>query len=121
MYYDLLSDTDLPHIATVLDPRIKTHWIKEHCEEPEKVISRVRAFLKATYPPDAPLPSNTSTDLIQSLEYQFLVPYVIRPDSTSNNDIDRYLDSPRVEWDGNTSDDQTQWLLDWWHANSSQY
>lgn len=25
-YYDLLSDTDLPYIASVLDPRIKTHW-----------------------------------------------------------------------------------------------
>ena len=72
-YYKLLSENDLPYIATVLDPRIKTKWIEEHCENPTNIIRRIRAFLKATYPlPDLPLPEHTPADIFKTLEFQFL-------------------------------------------------
>lgn len=122
-YYDILADTDLPYIATILDPRIKTKWIEEHCDKPADVIRRIREFLKATYPlPDAPLPDNTPADIIKTLEYQFLAPYFDRAsEETPDYDIDTYLDSPRVRWNGRRTDNQTQWILDWWNANSSQF
>ena len=59
-HYSYLEDHDFYYLATVLDPRIKTRWIKENIETPDEVIDRIRKLLKATYPlPDSPLPQNS--------------------------------------------------------------
>jgi hypothetical protein len=57
-YRLLMEGNDIYYIALVLDPRIKTQWIKDYCDEPDKIIDRIRKFLKATYPPDIDLPPN---------------------------------------------------------------
>ena len=122
-YYGLMDEHDLYYIATVLDPRIKTKWIEENVPNPRTVIDRIRTFLKATYPlPDTPLPESTTQDVFQSLEYQFVAPFLDQSsDDPLEHDIDTYLDSPRVRYNGKKTDDQTQWILSWWNANKSQY
>ena len=69
-----VKDSDFYYLATVLDPRVKTEWIKQNLRDPDEVIRRVRDLLKATYLPlDSQLPDN-SQDEYQTLEYQFLLP-----------------------------------------------
>ena len=122
-YYGLMDEHDLYYIATVLDPRMKTKWIEENVPNPRTIIDRIRTFLKATYPlPDTPLPEPTTQDVFQSLEYQFVAPFLDQSsDDALEHDIDTYLDSPRVRYNGKKTDDQTQWILSWWNANKSQY
>ena len=122
-YYSYIGEHDLYYIATVLDPRIKTKWIEENCENPSKVIDRIQAFLKATYPlPDSELPSNTIDDVFQSLEYQFVAPFLDRStEEAIEHDIDTYINTPRVKYHGTKTEDQSQWILSWWNANKSQF
>lgn len=123
-YYSYMLQSDIFFIATVLDPRIKTKWIRDNVNKPDEVIDRIRAHLKASYPPppDPDLPSNTDKEAFQTLEYQFLAPFLDQQaDDDVDNDIDTYLDSPCVKWRGSRTEDQTQWILDWWNANKSQY
>jgi hypothetical protein len=120
-YYGLIEEHDLYYIATVLDPRIKTKWIEENVQNPTEVINRIRTFLKATYPlPDAALPENTVQDVFESLEYQFVALFIDEPGNDAiEHDVDTYLDTSRVRYNGKKTDDQTQWILSWWHANKS--
>ena len=39
-------------------------------------------------------------------------------DTTPVSNIDRYLDSPIVAWDGN---EDPKWVLKWWKANAALY
>jgi hypothetical protein len=110
-YYGLMSEHDLYYVASVLDPRVKTKWIQDNVPNPTAVIDRIRTFLKATYPlPDTPLPDNIQ-ESFQTLEYQFLEPYLQSTDSPQEHDINSYLDSPRVRYNRRKTDDQTQWIL----------
>jgi hypothetical protein len=120
-YYGYIGEHDLYYITTLLDPRIKTKWIKENVENPSIVIARIRPFLKTTYPiPDDPLPANPTDDVFQSLEYQFIAPFLDQsPEDTIKHDIDTYLDTPCVRYHGSKTDDQSQWILSWWNANKS--
>ena len=70
-------------------------------------------FLKATYSlPDNNLPTNTTDNIFQSLEYQFVAPFLDEPtESSKEHDIDTYLDTPRVKYSGPKTEDQTQWIL----------
>jgi hypothetical protein len=122
-YYSSLREHDLYYIATLMDPRIKTKWIEDNVENPYDVIDRIRTFLKATYPlPDDDLPANATNDVFQSLEYQFVAPFLHEPtESSKEHDIDTYLDTPRVKYKGLKTEDQTKWILSWWNANKSQY
>lgn len=120
-YFDHLKDSDFYYLATVLDPRVKTEWIKQNLRDPDEVIRRVRDLLKATYLPlDSQLPDN-SQDEYQTLEYQFLLPFLGASQDSNDSDIDQYLDSPPVRYKPNPKDNQTQWILDWWKANRTQY
>ena len=50
-YYKLIKSNDIYFIATILDPRIKTQWIKDYLlDEANMIIKRVKTFLKNTYP-----------------------------------------------------------------------
>jgi hypothetical protein len=48
-YYDYVKGNDIYYIAGVLDPRIKTRWLKT-LPYGNEVINRIRAFLKRAYP-----------------------------------------------------------------------
>jgi len=43
-----MQETDIYYIAAILDPRIKTRWLKRHVEDSDRIIERIRAFLNAT-------------------------------------------------------------------------
>jgi hypothetical protein len=81
---------------------------------------RIRTFLKETYPHEPELPIADENELYKGLEYRFLEPYV-DTNTQDEHDIDRYLDSPRVKHTPKAKEDQTQWILDWWKANESEY
>jgi hypothetical protein len=75
-------------------------WLEPHV----KLVSSKFQFLEA-------IPrSHTSKPYLDQTE-----------DDSLPHDIETYLDSPRILWHGSKTDDQTQWILDWWNTNSSQY
>jgi hypothetical protein len=75
-YYGLMKSNDIYFIATVLDPRIKTQWIRDHLpDEADEIIERIKKFLKEAYPFEPKLPSHEDPNAYKSLEYRFLLPY----------------------------------------------
>jgi hypothetical protein len=119
-YKQLMEGNDIYYLATILDPRIKTQWIKDHIDNADEVIQRIRTFLKATYPPEPELPANEQNDIYKSLEYRFMLPY--QAESTVEDfDIDSYLNTPRIKYKNKPQDDQTKWLLSWWNANKMEF
>ncbi len=96
-YQELMVDNDIYYLATILDPRIKIQWIKDNIEDVEKIIDRIRTFLKVIYPPEPELSPNEENDIYKNLEYRFMAPYYIDI-TTDDFDIDRYLDSPRIKY-----------------------
>ncbi|KAF3400189.1 hypothetical protein F1880_008398 [Penicillium rolfsii] len=70
-YHDRVKDKDIYHIASILDPRIKTKWLKT-LPGGEKIIDRIRTFLKKAYPtPKQPMSTAPNTSY-KSFEYRFL-------------------------------------------------
>ena len=116
-----MKSNDIYFLATLLDPRVKTQWIKDNLNNANTVIKRLRTFLKAMYHHEVELPSADENDLYKSLEYWFLKPYAVDIDMDDEHDIDRYIDSPRVKHKLKAKEDQTQWILNWWKANMGEY
>ena len=109
-YKELIEGNDIYYIATILDPRIKTQWIKDHVENADDIIRRICTFLKATYPPEPELPTNEQSDDYKSLEYRFMIPYQAEL-AIDDFDIDWYCDTPRVQYKNKPREDQTKWIL----------
>ena len=47
-------------------------------------------------------------------------PFVI-PQEVNLTDIDRYLDTPPIVFKLSKSDNQTQWILNWWDGNKYEF
>jgi hypothetical protein len=93
-----MKGNDIYFLATLLDPRIKTQWIKDNLNNVDAVIARLRKFLKDTYYREVELPTADKGELYKSLEYRFLKPYSVDVDIVDEHDINRYLDTPRVKY-----------------------
>ena len=63
-YYNFIKSNDIYYSATVLDPRVKTKWIKANCANANTIIQRIRKFLKTTYHLEVELPKPTITKLV---------------------------------------------------------
>ena len=61
-----------PTLQAILDPRIKTQWIRDNFENTDDIIRRIRTFLKETYPHEPELPIADENELYKGLEYRFL-------------------------------------------------
>jgi hypothetical protein len=106
-----MQNNDIHYIAIVLDPRIKCQWICKNVVDEDLIISRIRKFLKATYPSEPELPSHDDNHLHRSFEYRFLEEFEIGRTTDDLSDIDRYLDTPPIVFKLSKSDNQTQWIL----------
>lgn len=111
-YNGFIQSNDIYYIASILDLRIKCQWLKKNVADYEKVIQRVRTFLKQTYPPKLELPVHSSLEH-KSLEYKFHKEFEIDTALNNASNIDRYLDTPPITFKLNKSNDQTQWTLNW--------
>ena len=121
-YYDEMKKNDIYWIASVLDPRVKTKWLKRNIAEADEIIDRIKSFLKQAYPVEPELPSETRESTQKkkkSLSYEYLEEY-----GTSvavEDDVERYFDLPGVQFVLDEKEDQAQWVLNWWAANKTEF
>ncbi|KAI9041056.1 zinc finger protein [Aspergillus affinis] len=94
-YHDCAKDIDIYYIASVLDPRIKTKSLKT-LPDGEKIIGRIRAFLKKAYPTSKQPVSTTLSTNWKSFEYRFLEAFQPTQYNVAESDIDQYSDTPTI-------------------------
>ena len=120
-YNGYMQGNDIYYIAAVLDPRVKTRWLKSNVKNAAQIIARIKRFLNATYPPELQLPRRSPLSQHKSLEYLFLQEFETNTTAADDSDIDRYLDSPPIQFKLNINDDQSQWVMNWWDANKFEF
>ncbi len=49
-YFQYMKENDTYQIACVLDPRIKTNWLRKNTSDPREIITRIKKYLKESYP-----------------------------------------------------------------------
>lgn len=121
-----MDDNLLYYVASVLDPRIKSSLIVSQMSEQDSglIVSQVREFLKKEYPPepfvscevDHPRPAGMSETMWRTLRK-------VQPSKEASlSDIDKYLDSPPVNWSHHMiGDADAEWVLKWWKANAFNF
>jgi hypothetical protein len=122
-YNSFMKGNDIYLLATILDPRIKTQWIKNNLAiDAETIVNRLRTFLRTTYPPEVELPSLQAPEQQKkSIQYSILEEFQSTTSGVaSTSDIDRYFDTPPVHF-RLSSEDQTQWILNYWNTNKYEY
>jgi hypothetical protein len=104
------------YAAAVLDPRIKCNLIKEqYSNNATDVIRRIQEYLKKEY--QKPLPPPTpSTDIelppSASVHQLGLLRRARKSIGSTLCDIDRYLDTPSLDWDEtDVSNYDPDWVL----------
>jgi hypothetical protein len=109
-YWTYMMHQDIYFVASVLDPRIKTRWLRKYfeAEKVERIVGRVRTFLKALYKNEPELPAPKALNNHKSLEYSYLEEFETIADDSDENDIDRYLDSLPIKFVLNEKEDQIQ-------------
>ena len=119
-YHDCVKDNNIYYIASILDPRIKTKWLKTLLDG-DKIIDRIRAFLKKAYhTPEQPASTALSTNY-KSFEYRFLEAFQPTQCNVAESDIDQYFDTPTISTGFETSQSQTEFIRDWWKANRLEF
>jgi hypothetical protein len=119
-YYDYVKGNDIYYIASVLDPRIKTRWLKT-LPYGDEVIDRIKAFLKRAYPSEIQPESTASNIAYKSLEYRFLEAFQPAQNLTGQTDIDRYFDTPTITTGFDANQSQTDYIRDWWMVNKVEF
>jgi hypothetical protein len=71
-YHSFMKSNNIYYLATILDPRIKTKWIKANCANSNTIIEQIRKFLKTTYHLEVELPNLQSPNKQKSLQYSLL-------------------------------------------------
>jgi hypothetical protein len=119
-YHDCVKDNDVYYIASVLDPRIKTKWLKT-LPDGDEIIDRIRAFLKKAYStPKQPVSTTPSTNW-KSFEYRFLEAFQPTQYNVAESDIDKYFDTPTISTGFDISQSQTEFIRNWWKANMLEF
>jgi hypothetical protein len=119
-YYDYVKCNDIYYIASILDPRIKTKWLKM-LPDGEKIIVRIRAFLKKAYPAQKKPTSTALSANYKSLEYRFLEAFQPTQYDISESDIDQYFDTPTISTGFDPNQSQTEFIRNWWKANKLEF
>ncbi|KAJ5267673.1 hypothetical protein N7478_010481 [Penicillium angulare] len=119
-YHGCVKDNDIYYIASVLDPRIKTKWLKT-LPDGERIINRIRVFLKKAYPsPKQPISTALSTSY-KSFEYRFLEAFQPTQYNVAESDIDRYFNTPTISTGFDISQSQTEFIRKWWKINRLEF
>jgi hypothetical protein len=121
-YYAEMKKNDMYWIACVLDPRVKTNWLKRNHMDAEEIISRIKSFLKEAYPAEETLPTMSREEAEKrksSMEYEFLQEYGAT--ITTDNDIDQFFNLPGVNFVLNEKENHVQWVLNWWEAHKDEF
>ncbi len=87
-----MKNNNIYWITCVLDPRIKTNWLKKNYFDANEIITRIKSFLKEAYLADQELPrlSCEKSEMGKSsLEFDFLQEY--RSSIITDDDIERYF------------------------------
>ncbi|KAJ5337532.1 hypothetical protein MYU51_020407 [Penicillium brevicompactum] len=108
-YHDCIKDNDIYYIASVLDPRIKTKWLKT-LPDGEKIIDRIREFLKRAYSTTKQPVSTTPNTNWKSFEYRFLKAFQPTQYNVTESDIDKYFDTPTISTGFDTSQSQSEFI-----------
>ncbi len=143
------TETLIPYAAAVLDPRVKTEYLKAHLREgAEAVIDNLRTHFKELSPveetiPDRPLgtvaearSATKSTSFVgrshglqiassrrRMLEKIQRDHYITAP-TRDLDEIDEWLSSPPIQEripDNLTAEEDAQWLFAWWRTNRYRY
>jgi pantothenate kinase len=61
-YYLAMKSNDMYWIASILDPRIKTNWLKKNHPNAQDIIARIKKFIKEAYPTKQQLPERPASD-----------------------------------------------------------
>jgi hypothetical protein len=91
-YYSYIKDNDIYYITCVLDPRVKTKWLKKNVPGADVIINRVKTFLKKAYPLEPELLEISrakSQKKKKSMTFLFLEEYA--KTVTTDNDIKRFF------------------------------
>ena len=141
------SETLIPYAAAVLDPRVKTEFLKAHLREgAEAVIDNLRSHFKEVSPAEEPLPEHPLGVVAEARSAMNSTSFVGRShglqiassrrrmlEKIQNNhyatardldEIDEWLSSPPIQEqipDNMTAEEDIQWLLSWWRTNQYQY
>jgi hypothetical protein len=121
-----MDDNLLYYVASVLDPHIKTSLIVSQMSEQDSglIVSQVRGSLEKEYPlepfvsceVDHARPAGMSETMWRTLRK-------VQPSKEASlSDIDKYLDSPPVNWSHHMiGDADAEWVLKWWKANAFNF
>lgn len=125
-YTSLINDNIMYCAAAVLDPRIKCNLIKEqYGDKAPDIIERMRDYLKKEYQkPLLPLAPSAEVKLPPgaSVHQLGLLRRARKSTGSAICDLDRYLDTPSLDWDeADESNYYPDWVLKWWKANAFQF
>lgn len=143
------AETLIPYAAAVLDPRVKTEFLKAHLQEgAEAVIDNLRAHFKELSPAEERLPDHTPGAVANAQSAANSTSFVGRPGrglmmATSRrrmlekiqkdhyaapaaqlDEIEEWLSSPPIHEhipENLTAEADAKWLLAWWRTNRSRY
>ena len=116
-YNEYIDRSPIYFIASVLDPRIKGSLIQSEYSDGNARVANIRSTLHRLYPSEKAVNRPNSVSSIgKTWESQLLSK--VHKTTTPVSDIDRYFDSPVVDWDFS---DDPNWILKWWKANTDLY
>ena len=121
-YYTAIKENDMYWITCVLDPRVKTKQLQKNHQNTDEIINRIKAFLKDAYQPEQQLPNrplNNKEKIELSIEMDFLQEYGSA--ITNEDDIERYFNTPQVNFVLNEKEYQVKWVLNQWAAHKQEY
>jgi hypothetical protein len=61
-YYLAIKSNDIYWIACILDPRIKTNWLKKNHPNTQEILVRIKKFMKEAYLPEEQLPERLASN-----------------------------------------------------------
>jgi hypothetical protein len=131
-YTAKMDDNIIYYVASVLDPRVKTEWLKAHLKDgANSVIQDIRDYLHAEYPQEPTLPTPMATSISRGMKLPSTqrrmherIQRAHYGESALLDEIDSYLDSKPIQTpaiDDISAQEDLQWVLKWWKANRFTY